>query len=318
MNINLKLKRPKSKKSVIFTEFSKNGSYYRFYTGKTISTNNWSSKGLVKAGEDNYQLINQYLNKWVNELKRIFEEMEVKQERLTKEAIQIQLDKYFKKDEIAIAKENEVNDFISFIESYNYKKRDNKRNLQRLNHTKKLIITAFNLITKKHLEEWEALTIKEKSRCNLSADYKLRFEDINLKFIEKFREYMFKAKFTVIIKGNEITQNYKINYIDKQVKTLKQFINYAIEEGYVQRFTWRGIKSEMKEVDSVYTDFNEIQQLYDEPLSKKTEILVRDKYVLNCFLGMRYSDLNRLEPHLFSKRKIAGKDFLEYLFGYGM
>ncbi len=42
--------------------------------------------------------------------------------------------------------------------------------------------------------------------------------------------------------------------------------------------------------------------LYNEPFTKTTEILVRDKYVLNCFLGMRYSDLNKLEPHFFVKK----------------
>ena len=63
-------------------------------------------------------------------------------------------------------------------------------------------------------------------------------------------------------------------------------------------------------MDTVYTDFNEIQMLYDEQLTKKTEILVRDKYVLNCFLGMRYSDLNKLESHFFTKKNIAGKEFI--------
>jgi site-specific recombinase XerD len=85
-----------------------------------------------------------------------------------------------------------------------------------------------------------------------------------------------------------------------------------MEAGYVERFTWNGIKSEKKDVDTIYTDFSEIQILYDEPFTKKTEILVRDKYILNCFLGMRYSDLNKLEPHFFSKKSIAGKEFVVY------
>ena len=102
------------------------------------------------------------------------------------------------------------------------------------------------------------MSIKERSRTNLKADRKLRFEDINLSFIEKFREYMYIAKFTVNVKGVKVTQNYKINYIDKQTKTLKQFITSAIEAGLVDRFTWKSIKSEKKDVDTVYTDFNEI------------------------------------------------------------
>lgn len=312
MLCKLKLKRPNATQSSLMTEFMKNGVPFKLYTGKTIQTKNWSpSKQMVLSGEENYTFINKYLESWKNEISRIIEEFQANKIRVTKEAIQLELDKAFKKDTIEV-KEGEVNDFTSFMDFYLEKKRDKKPNLQRLNQTKKLILLAYGLISKKHLIEWETLSIKEKSRTNLKADNKLRFEDINLKFIEKFREYMYTAKFTVTIKGEVLTKNYKINYIDKQIKTLKQFVNTAIEEGYVERFTWNSIKSEKKDVDSIYTDFNEIQILFDEPLTKNTEIIVRDKYVLNCFLGMRYSDLNKLESHFFSKKNIGGKEFIVY------
>ena len=294
------------------TEFMKNGVPFKLYTGKTIQTKNWSSsKQVVLSGEENHTIINKYLENWKTEISRIIEDLQANKIRLTKDVIQIQLDKAFKKD-IIVTIEDTVNDFTSFMDFYLEKKKDKKRNLQRLNQAKKLVLIGFDLISKKHLAEWEKLSIKEKSRTNLKADHKLRFEDINLKFIEKFRDYMYKAKFTINLKGSQVTQNYKINYIDKQIKTLKQIVTTAIEEGYVDRFTWKGIKSEKKDVDSVYTDFNEIQILYDEPFTKKTEILVRDKYILNCFLGMRYSDLNKLEPHFFSKKNIGDKEFVVY------
>lgn len=312
MAFKLTLKRPNAKQSSLMTEFMKNGVLFKLYTGKTIQTRNWSStKQMVLSGEENYTIINKYLENWKSEISRIIESFQANQIRLTKEAIQIELDKAFKKDFIE-AKENVINDFTSFMDHYLEKKKDKKRNLQRLTQAKKLVLLGFNLVSKKHMAEWEALSIKEKSRTILKADHKLRFEDINLGFIEKFRQYMYTAKFTLRVKGCELTQNYKINYIDKQIKTLKQIIITAIEAGYVKRFTWNGIKSEKKDVDTIYTDFNEIQILFDEPFTKKTEILVRDKYVLNCFLGMRYSDLNKLESHFFSKKNIADKEFVVY------
>lgn len=312
MSYKLKLKRPMAKQSSLMTEFMKNGIAFKLYTGKTIQTKNWSSsKQMVLSGEENYILINKYLDSWKNEISRVIEDFQANKIRLTKEAIQIQLDKIFKKDQIE-TNEDAINDFTSFMDFYLEKKKDKKRNLQRLNQVKKLVLVGFGLISKKRLAEWNKLCSKEKSRINLKADHKLRFEDVNLKFIEKFREYMYTAKFTVNIKGNMVAQNYKINYIDKQIKTLKQFVTTAIEAGYVERFTWRGIKSEKKDVDTIYTDFNEIQILFDEEFTKQTEILVRDKYVLNCFLGMRYSDLNKLEQHFFSKKNIGDKEFVVY------
>jgi hypothetical protein len=313
MFYKIKLKRPRAKESSLMTEFMKNAVPFKLYTGKTIQTKNWSaSKQMVLSGEENYLLINKYLDNWKSEISRIVEQFEVDKKRLTKEAIKMELDKVFKKDSVPEAQEGKINDFISFIDFYIDKNKSRNRNNQRLNQTKKLIIVSFNLITKKNLSEWNALSIKEKSRNKLMADHKLRFDTINLKFIERFREYLYTAKFTLAIKGQKAVQNYKINYIDKQVKNLKQFVTAAIEAGYVEQFTWNGIKSEQKDIDTIYTDFNEIQVLYDEPFTKKTEILVRDKYVLNCFLGMRYSDLNKLEPHFFSKRSIAGKEFVVY------
>lgn len=311
--MKLQLKRPDQKESVLLTRIMVNGVPMKFYTGKTIQCKNWSeTKQEVLSREENFDLINLYLDNWKRELKRIIAEMQANQIRLNKTEIDFQLDKYLKKEAIEVSTLNEINDFISFIESYNKTKKDSKRNLQRLNQNKKHIIIAFNLITKKHLDEWNKLSSIEKSRENLKADFKLSFDDVNLKFIEKFKEYFFSTTFTITINKKEVTQHYKINYIDKQLSTLKQFITTAIEEGLVKKFTWNRIKSVKRDVDTIYTDFTEIQMLYDEPLTKTTEILVRDKYVLNCFLGMRYSDLNRLEPHFFSCKTIKGNDYLVY------
>ena len=312
MLYKLKLKRPNSIKSSLMTEFMKNGVPFKLYTGKTIHTKNWSSsKQAVLSGEENYDIINKYLDNWKNETNRIIETFQADKIRLTKESIQLQLDKAFKKDAIE-KREDGIYDFTSFMDYYLEKKKDKKRNLQRLNQVKKLVLVAFNLVSKKQLAEWQKLSSSQKSKTNLKADKKLSFEDVNLRFIERFREYMYTAKFTVGSKANKVEKNYKINYIDKQIKTLKQIVTTAIESGFVLPFTWHGIKSEKRDVDTIYTDFNEIQILFDEQLTKKTEILVRDKYILNCFLGMRYSDLNKLEAHFFTKKNIAGKEFVVY------
>jgi len=312
MLYKLKLKRPNAIKSSLMTEFMKNGIPFKLYTGKTIHTKNWStSKQVVLSGEENYDIINKYLDNWKNETNRIIETFQADKIRLTKDSIQLQLDKAFKKDNIE-KREDAINDFTSFMDFYLERKMDKKRNLQRLNQVKKHVLIAFNLISKSHLSEWQKLSSSEKSKTNLKADKKISFEDINLKFIERFREYMYTAKFTVCYKGNKVEKNYKINYIDKQIKTLKQIVTTSIESGFVLPFTWHGIKSEKRDVDTIYTDFNEIQILFDEQLTKKTEMLVRDKYILNCFLGMRYSDLNKLEAHFFTKKNITGKEFIVY------
>ena len=96
MNLKLKLKRPKANKSVIFTEFTKNGIYYRLYSGKSISTVNWSKKGIVLSGEDNFEFINKYLKMWVREIDKIFTEAELNKERINEEIVRKRETKYIK------------------------------------------------------------------------------------------------------------------------------------------------------------------------------------------------------------------------------
>ncbi len=313
MTLKIRLKRPNEKTSALYTEFSRNGTPFKFYTGKTIQCKNWSeSKQEVLSKEENYDLINSYLEQWKTELKRIIAEMEAKREKLNKDIIQTRLDNYFRKGNTRSDSEGEITDFISFIEHYYTKTVERQIDTYRIPQTKVHIILAFNLLTQKHLSDLKSRESKDNMSKNLKADYKLPFEEVNLKLIEKFREYFIKATYSRKVKGKMVIKHYANNYVCKQLKTIKQLIIQAIEAKYVEPFTWNTIKNESNEVDSVYTDLNEIQQIYDVYLEDELEQLVRDKYVLNCFLGMRYSDLNKLEPHCFSKKAISGKDYLVY------
>jgi integrase len=311
MAFTLRLKRPTEKESALYLEFKLNNQRFKFYPGKTIQTKNWSSKKQeVLSGEENYKLINEYLENWKGEVKRILAYLETKQEAPTKEKVQEWLDKNFNP---VVPDDKTVSDFITFIDAYILPRKNRKREVQKLQQTKKLLLIGFDLISRKRLDKWEALSIKEKSGTILKADKKLAFSDVNLKFLEKFRDFLFTYPFvTRTGDGKDIVRHYKINYIDKLVKGLKQIINAAIEEGLVLPFRWTSIKAEDRQVDSVYTNFEEIQHLNDVHLPNKTDALVRDKYVLNCFLGLRYSDLNKLEPHLFKLQNIAGKEYVIY------
>jgi hypothetical protein len=319
MTINLKLKRPKSKKSVIWTEFKKNGVHFKFYSGKSVNTKNWSeTKQVVLSGEDNFEWINKYLENWVSEIKKIFSEMEAAKERPMQEIVQAKLDQRLKADKLekteTITEEGkiQVTDFTSFMEHFIELKRSDGKFLQKLEQAHKSVLAAFNLVTPKKLKEYDALSIKAKSNTLLKADYKYPFKDVNLKFLQDFKSHLNKSTYKIKEKGIEVTKHYTTNYIDKQISGLKQFVNGAIEAKYVEYFTWDSLKSNGNSVDTVHTDFKQIQVMHDTVLDKENEIKIRDKYVINCFLGFRYSDLNRLEPHVFKKRQVKGIDYLVY------
>jgi hypothetical protein len=317
MTITLKLKRPQNTKSVIYTQFKKNGQAFKLYTGKSIYSRNWSIKlGKVKAEEENAALLNRFLEDWKSTVKRIFLEMETNKERITEETIRVRLKQTYKRELPREQRKDsngiEITDFTSFMDYFLEQKRNDGNFLQKLEQTRKTVLIAFNLTSKKTIKEYYRLSRKSKSQHILPAEYKLPFGEINFNFLQRFKDYLNKATFYVKKGGVELEKHYTTNYIDKQINGLKQFINGAIEANYVKHFTWDSLKSNGNEVDTVYTDFNEIQTLYNYPLIKESEIKIRDKYVFNCFMGFRYSDLNRLEPHLFRMVQIKGIDYLVY------
>lgn len=304
------------------SEFSKNGVPFKFYTGKSIQCKNWSeSKQEALPKEENFEYINSYLDKWKAELKRIIAEMEANRERLNQETIRARLDAYFKKTNSQAETENGITDFISYIDEY--LKTVPEGQLSKLYQTRRHVLLAFNLLTKKHLAEMKNSRTHNNSGKNLKADYKLPFEDVNLKLIEKFKAYFYQTNFTIkgkrlqnkyLNKKNDIAEIkcYKDNYMHQNVKILKQFITAAIEANYVERFTWNTVKTATNEVDSTYTDFDEIQALYNADLQDPLEQQARDKYIFNCFFGMRYGDLNKVDAHCFSKQIISGKEYVVY------
>lgn len=84
-----------------------------------------------------------------------------------------------------------------------------QRDPYRLPQTKVQLILAFNLLTKKHFVEFRSGS-GDFTSINLKADYKLPFEDINLKFMEKFKDYLTKATYSEKIKGNAVVNSMPI------------------------------------------------------------------------------------------------------------
>ena len=174
MSYKITLKRPSSQESALMVRFKKNGQEFKFYTGKTITSRNWSvSKEQVLSGEANHVLINRYLRNWKMELIRIIDDMEANKTRLVKEEIQKRLDIAMNNGKNEEFNDGDIMDFISFIDDLISNRKASQRAIQRFYQTKKMVILAFNLISKKRLAEWEGLSIKEKSRKQLITDNKL-------------------------------------------------------------------------------------------------------------------------------------------------
>jgi integrase len=118
------------------------------------------------------------------------------------------------------------------------------------------------------------------------APYKLTFDTIDLDFYDDFLDYC-----------NEV-RVYSVNNIGKHIKNLKTIMREALEEGLTSntKFLSKRFKVINEEVFNVYLPDDELDLLYNAPLSGRQEI-VRDLFIVGCYTALRISDFSRIKKH---------------------
>lgn len=112
--------------------------------------------------------------------------------------------------------------------------------------------------------------------------YELTFDEINLDFFEKFRDYAFEEKQTLN------------NYFSKLISVLKTFMSWSHERGYHDNLLYKKFKAPEQEIEVVYLTMDELMRLYQHEFHNRRLEHTRDTYCFGCFTGLRYSDLSQL------------------------
>lgn len=123
------------------------------------------------------------------------------------------------------------------------------------------------------------LEFEKKEKC------KIIYDSINLDFFYKYIAFLQK---------NGLAHN----TIAKRVRTVKVWMNEALELGFTTNTQWKSRKFGVpeKEVESVYLSENEILQLYNFQALNKSLEAVRDLFLVGCCTGLRYSDFSNIKP----------------------
>lgn len=143
------------------------------------------------------------------------------------------------------------------------------------------------LYTKGTIHHWRQVVDKV---LDFHKKYPFTWEDINQALIVKFIEYLEKDDL------NKQT-------IQKLMKDFKKLIKDAGIEGIHDNFRARDLNytiavGESDKSTQVYLTTEELQGLYDMKLTG-TEEIVRDIFLIGCFVGQRVSDFGRIEPEWF-------------------
>jgi integrase len=281
-----------------------------------VLPNDWSrKKKCYLSTNSNYEKLNKILKEQKKQIEIYAEELlshlMKNKKRFYKDEFEKELqdkfDYYFKFGENKPEEKGEVYDFISFIDKYI----SNRMELcegthQTLRGARKNIVLAFNLAPAKLVKKWKAMNNFER-KLNpdfLEPEKQLDFSEINKSWMMAYNTWLINATYRDKNKETGVMENmpYSKNYIAKEIKIAKQFANAAADEGYISNLSYRSVKAQWEEADTIALSWQEIAKLKALELDPNTtEGKVRNLFVFNCYCGLRWSDLVRLDSSRFSR-----------------
>ena len=135
-------------------------------------------------------------------------------------------------------------------------------------------------------------------KSGLKAD----FDAINKKFYEAFCEYCQEGAIRQSrVKGKPGTKKEKLKdvSIGNMIKSLKRVLNEAVDEDKITdnlEHRKEYFKVFDEDADSVFLSEQEIEQWYSMKIDDPYLRYKRDKFILACYTGLRFSDWPKLTP----------------------
>ncbi len=139
--------------------------------------------------------------------------------------------------------------------------------------------------TKSHVAEY----VKTEYRKN-----DIPVKEVDLKFIKGF-EYFLK-----------VTKACNHNSALKYVNNFKKIVRIAVANDWLAKDPFYNYKVQFKTVEREFLSKEELQQLIDKEIEGERLGIVRDMFVLCCFTGLAYVDIQTLTPDEIYKNEEGG------------
>ena len=127
---------------------------------------------------------------------------------------------------------------------------------------------------------------------------RIDFDTIDLNFYHDYVDFLSKEK------------NLSNNTVGRHIKTIKGFLNEALEQGLTTNAAFRSkrFRTLKEETDSIYLSEEELIEMYNLDLTDKPRLeRVRDLFLVGCWTGLRFSDFTTLKPEHISENFIEIK-----------
>lgn len=269
MNINFYLKDPKSKgETAIILSFTYKGYRLKYATGISIPKNSWSkSKQIVYSGVNNSESLNDQLRDLRNDLEKEYLNQVNNGTIPTPAYLKKYLDERVKDENV------EIENFYAIYDKF----KDYKERL------------IGELTFKKYTTLKNHLIAIEKY-----YNIQLTINSFTKEFYYKFIDYF-------VFSEKHVNSSIK----EKHLKTLSVFINWLVDNDYIKKNGFKGIKFPYvtNPADTISLSETELNILFKMDLSANKRLAqVRDVFCIECYTGLRYSDTKKIQNHKINNR----------------
>lgn len=165
--------------------------------------------------------------------------------------------------------------------------------------------TTGRLLTYNNIQQYKATEKHLKAFAAKKRKKDFKFDEIDQLFYDGFVAYLQsdiqdtdesgKPKFDEEGKPVLIKEAFTVNSVGKHIRILKLMLNEATLQGYNTSTYYNRFHVFTEEVDTVYLNEKELQQLKDKDFSKTPYLdRVRDWFLLLAWTGCRFSDLEKV------------------------
>ncbi|GAA0750180.1 tyrosine-type recombinase/integrase [Gaetbulibacter jejuensis] len=274
------LKKPKSKENtLIFFScfFKKEGKKFVYSTGEVIHPKYWNktTKLPYRSGSNaanNASSILMQLNRYTEEFNKIVERYKILEQPLSRNELKNEFNKLFKKDAL------NVNSFYNSLDQF--------------------------ILEKKKLKEWKPSTAKRYEYLKTQLEkfeeekkYKLSFNSITESFYTTYLDFCFND------------EKHFSNTVARNVGLLKTFLYWAYDKKITYKDDFKSFKSPKKVITRQEAlTIDQLTDILEHNCSTKGLEKVRDVFVFQCFTGLRYNELFRINKRTIFKDYIIIKE----------
>ena len=135
-------------------------------------------------------------------------------------------------------------------------------------------------------------TLNSLIECSSIFKFDLNWNCFDMNFYDNYMSYQFNFK-----KNSD-------NLFGKRIKVLKTVLNKAVEYEYNPNPLYRKYKVLQRESDDIYLNDDEIKEISTLILDRKDLDEVRDLFLIGCYTGLRYSDIQQLDRESIKENQL--------------